>query len=67
MGDVHDLLKARGRQQACAMMEGKGGLRIVEAAAAWATDQNMGTAYMYSGWCQTASPHKRPPDNSTIS
>jgi hypothetical protein len=66
MGDVHDLLEARGRQQARAMVEGRRGPRIVEAAAAWASDEDMGTGYMYSGWCQTALPHRRPPDNSTI-
>lgn len=66
MGDVHDLLEARGRQEARAMVEGRRGPRIVEAAAAWATDEDMGTGYMYSGWCQTALPHRRPVDNSTI-
>ena len=48
------------------MVEGRRGPRIVEAAAAWASDEDMGTGYMYSGWCQTALPHRRPPDNSTI-
>jgi hypothetical protein len=66
MGDVHDLLEARGRQEARAMVEGRRGPRIVEAAAEWATDEDMGTGYMYSGWCQTALPHRRPVDNSTI-
>ena len=66
MGDVHDLLETRGRQQARAMVEGRRGPRIVEAAAAWASDEDMGTGYMYSGWCQIALPHRRPPDNSII-
>jgi hypothetical protein len=66
MGDVHDLLETRGRQQARAMVEGRRGPRIVEAAAAWASDEDMGTGYMYSRWCQIALPHRRPPDNSII-
>ena len=48
------------------MVEGRRGPRIVEAAAAWAADEDISTGYMYSGWCQTALPHRRPPDNSTI-
>lgn len=66
MGEVHDLLNARGRQEARSMVEGRRGPRIVEAAAAWAADEDISTGYMYSGWCQTALPHRRPPDNSTI-
>src|SRR6201997_5581649 len=66
MGEVHDLLNARGRQEARGMVEGRRGPRIVEAAAAWAADEDISTGYMYSGWCQTALPHRRPPDNSTI-
>ena len=48
------------------MVEGRRGPRIVEAAAAWAADEDISTGYIYSGWCQTALPHRRPPDNSTI-
>ena len=66
MGDVHDLLDAKGKQQARAMAEGRRGPRIVEAAAAWAADEDIGTGYMYSGWCQTALPHRRPADNAAI-
>lgn len=66
MGDVHDLLDLRGRHQARAMAEGRRGPRIVEAAAAWSADEDIGTGYMYSGWCQTALPHRRPTDNTAI-
>jgi hypothetical protein len=66
MGDVHDLLDLRGRQQARAMAEGRRGPRIVEAAAAWSADEEIGTGYMYSGWCQTALPHRKPTDNAAI-
>ena len=50
MGEVHDLLNARGRQEARGMVEGRRGPRIVEAAAAWAADEDISTGYMYSGW-----------------
>ncbi len=66
MGQVHDLLEARGRQEARGLIEGRRGARIVEAAANWATDEEMGTGYMYSGWCQTALPHRRPSNDAAI-
>ena len=66
MGQVHDLLEARGRQGARDLVEGRRGPRIVEAAANWATDEEISTGYMYSGWCQTALPHRRPSDNAAI-
>ena len=66
MGEVHELLEAHGRQEARGMIEGRRGPRIVEAAAAWSADEDLGTGYMYSGWCQTALPHRRPVGNATI-
>ena len=66
MSRVHDLLEARGRQSARDLIEGRRGPRIVEAAAGWASDEDIGTGYMYSGWCQTALPHRRPADNAAI-
>ena len=66
MGQVHDLLETKGRQEARSLVEGRRGARIVEAAANWATDEDMGTGYMYSGWCQTALPHRRPSDDAAI-
>jgi hypothetical protein len=66
MGDVHDLLEAQGKQLARSLVEGRRGPRIVEAAAAWCADEDIGTGYMYSGWCQTALPHRRPADDAAI-
>ncbi len=66
MGRVHDLLEVKGRQATRDLIEGRRGPRIVEAAAGWASDEDMGTGYMYSGWCQTALPHKRPTDDAAI-
>lgn len=66
MGVVHDLLEARGKQATRSLIGGRRGPRIVEAAAGWAADEDIGTGYMYSGWCQTALPHRRPSDNAAI-
>jgi hypothetical protein len=66
MGTVHDLLEAKGKSAVRELAEGRRGARIVEAAANWSTDEDIGTGYMYSGWCQTALPHKRPSNNAAI-
>src|SRR5271156_3564007 len=66
MGEVHDLLEAFGKQHARGLIEGRRGPRIVEAAAAWSADEEIGTGYMYSGWCQTSLPHRRPMDDCAI-
>ena len=66
MATVHDLLEAKGKQAVRELVEGRRGSRVVEAAANWASDEDIGTGYMYSGWCQTALPHKRPTDNAAI-
>lgn len=66
MAEVHRLLEERGRRETRDLLEGRRGPRIVEAAAGWASDENIGTGYTYSGWCQTALPHKRPKDNAAI-
>lgn len=66
MGTVHDLLEAQGKQVTRATVKGRRGPRSVEAASNWAADEDIGTGYMYSGWCQTSLPHKRPSDNAAI-
>jgi hypothetical protein len=66
MGEVHKLLEEKGRQVARNLAEGRRGPRIVEAAAGWSSDEDIGIGYMYSGWCQTALPHKRPKDDASI-
>jgi Plasmid encoded RepA protein len=30
------------------------------------SDEDLGIRYLYSGWCQTALPHRRPSDNASI-
>ena len=66
MGEVHELLEVKGRQEARNYVNGRRGPRVVEAAANWASDEEISTGYLYSGWCQTALPHKRLSDNSEI-
>ena len=60
MGTVHDLLEAKGKQQALLLS----GLdrREIEAAAAYMADEDSGIGFLYSGWCQAALPHRRLPD-----
>jgi hypothetical protein len=61
MGTVHDILEAKGRQQALLLS----GLdrREVDAAAAYMADEDAGIGFLYSGWCQAALPHRRLPDS----
>ena len=56
MGAVHELLLAQGKADAL-----KGDVRrpVIEAAAAYLSDEIGGTGWLYSGWCQAALPHKR--------
>ena len=62
MGDLHDLLEARGRLVALTQHPDR---RAVEAAAAYLADEEAGTGFLYSGWCQAALPHKRLPDDAS--
>src|SRR5271165_692315 len=59
MGDVHDILAAQGKQAALS-----GGLSrdVIEAAASYMGNEAGGIGFLYSGWCQSALPHKRLPD-----
>jgi hypothetical protein len=59
MGQVHDLLAARGKKAA---LEADLTRAEVEAAAAYMADEESGIGFLYSGWCQAALPHKRLPD-----
>jgi hypothetical protein len=59
MGTVHQLVRERGKQSALDF-----GLNRseVEAAVAYMADEEGGVGFLYSGWCQTALPHRRLPD-----
>jgi len=60
MGTVHDIIEARGKQSA--LLETDLDRSVVEAAARYMADEDNGIAFLYSGWCQAALPHKRLPD-----
>lgn len=60
MGTVHDILQAKGKQQA--LLSGLD-RREIEAAAAYMADEDAGIGFLYSGWCQAALPHRRLPDD----
>jgi hypothetical protein len=57
MGSVHRLLNERGKQGALEV--GVVDRRELDAAAAFLADEDTTAAFLYSGWCQAALPHKR--------
>jgi hypothetical protein len=59
MGTVHQLIKDGGRQGALNFGVER---QEVEAAVAYMADEEGGIGFLYSGWCQTALPHRRLPD-----
>src|SRR4051794_7558566 len=59
MSKVHDLLTQKGKEEVLASGESRD---VVEAAAAYMSAEDNQNGYLYSGWCQTALPHKRIPD-----
>jgi hypothetical protein len=59
MGTVHQLIRDGGRQSALNFGVER---QEVEAAAAYMADEEGGIGFLYSGWCQTALPHRRLPD-----
>lgn len=60
MAEVHDLLKAHGRQGALQFDAFE--RRVVDAAVDYLSDEEGGIGFLYSGWAQAALPHKRLPD-----
>jgi len=59
MGTIHQLLEAKGKQGA---LEAGLDRSIVEAAAAYMSDEDGALNFVYSGWAQCALPHRRLPD-----
>jgi len=56
---VHQLIRGGGRQSALDFGVER---QEVEAAVAYMADEEGGIGFLYSGWCQTALPHRRLPD-----
>jgi Plasmid encoded RepA protein len=63
MGQVHDILEAKGKKAA---LEAELDRREVEAAATYMTDEDSGIGFLYSGWCQAALPHRKLPDERDV-
>jgi hypothetical protein len=59
MGTVHRLIRDHGKQGALELGLDR---QEVEAASAYMADEEGGVGFLYSGWCQTALPHRRLPD-----
>ena len=62
MGQVHDLLEAKGKQTCLDLYISRG---VVEAAAAYMSYEDASKAFIFSGWTQAALPHRRLPDEQT--
>src|SRR3954468_9292618 len=60
MGTVHDLIEFRGKQEALKLDPDR---TVIEAAAAYMSDEDRGIGCLYSGWCQAALPHRRLSDD----
>ena len=60
MGTVHSLLEAQGKQAA---LEAGLTREVVEAAAAYLSDEDSGLGFAFAGWAQAALPHRRLPDD----
>ncbi len=59
MGEVHRLIKGRGRQEALRQAETNADRKAIEAAIAYLGDEDTGVGFLYSGWCQAALPHRK--------
>ena len=62
MGTVHKLLEEQGKQGVLAL--GSLDRREVEAAAAYLSDEDNALGFLYSGWCQSALPHRKLADDA---
>ncbi|SDB74442.1 replication protein RepA [Belnapia rosea] len=59
MGQIHDILEAKGKRAA---IEANAAPRdVLEAAALYMADEDNALSFAYSGWAQCALPHKRLP------
>ena len=63
MGKLHDQISERGRQGALALVDTAAERRALEAAISYMSDEENATGFLFSGWCQTALPHKRLEDD----
>jgi hypothetical protein len=63
MGIIHEQLGQLGRQGALAFADSARDRKTLEVAHEFMSDENGGIGYIFSGWCQTALPHRRLADD----
>ena len=68
MGLIHRHLEEHGRQGSLALpeLDIANYRAVLEAANSFLSDECVGTGYLYSGWCQSALPHKKLADDDQI-
>lgn len=62
MAQIHRLLEQHGKQAVLALDVDR---RVVEAAAGYLSSEETEVGFLYSGWAQSALPHKRLPDDAS--
>lgn len=64
MGLLHDRITQHGRQGALALADTATDRKAIEAALTYMSDEESATGFLFSGWCQTALPHRRLADDA---
>lgn len=64
MGQLHDRINQHGRQGALAFADTALERKALEAALTYMSDEDSSTGFLFSGWCQTALPHRRLADDA---
>ena len=63
MAKIHKQLLELGKQGALAFANSDHDRRVLDAAASFMADERDSIGFLFSGWCQTALPHSRLPDD----
>ena len=63
MGRIHDQLLTHGRQESLALTTTAQDRAILDAAYRYMSDDEGSVGFLFSGWCQSALPHRRLPDD----
>jgi len=63
MGEIHSRLELHGRQGALAFADTDVDRKALEAAFTFMSAEDPRTGFLFSGWCQTALPHRKLPDD----
>jgi hypothetical protein len=63
MGRIHDQLLLFGRQESLALATSAQDRALLDAAYAYMSDDEGTVGFLFAGWCQSALPHRRLPDD----